>query len=55
MESNDRFLKNIIKNHMCYYFDDIMIFEDFDLDNILKDEKSNNILFYNISWRFDEC
>ena len=54
MESNDRFLKNSIKNHTCYYFDDIIMFEDFDRD-ILKDEKSNNILFYNISCYFDEC
>ena len=30
MESNDRFLKISIKNDMCYYFDDIVIFEDFE-------------------------
>ena len=34
-------LKEInIKNRMCYYFDDIIKTEDFDLDNILIDEKS---------------
>ena len=49
MESNDRFLKISIKNHICYYFDDIVIFEDFDPDNILKDEKSHkHVLLYNI-------
>ena len=47
MESNERILKNTIKNHMCYYFDGIVIFEDFDPDNILKDEKSHkNVLLY---------
>ena len=35
---------------MCYYFEDIIKFEIFDLDNILIDEKSNkNILVYSIS------
>ena len=34
---------------MCYYFNDIIMLEDFDLDNILIDKKSyENILFYNI-------
>ena len=33
---------------MCYYFDDIMEFEDINVDNILLDEKSyENILVYN--------
>ena len=32
--------KNNITNNTCYYFDDIIKFEDFDLDNILVDEKS---------------
>ena len=33
MESND--LKKVnIKNRTCYYFDDIIKLEDFDLDNI---------------------
>ena len=35
---------------MCYYFDDIIKLENFDLDNILIDEKSHvNILMYGIS------
>ena len=33
------FKKNSIKIHACYYFDEIVTFEDFDPDNILKDEK----------------
>ena len=50
MESNNK-LKDIdIKNRTCYYFDDGTRFEDFDLDDILIDEKSyKNILVYNIS------
>ena len=37
---------------MCYYFDDLIKFEDFDLDNILIDEKSHeNILIYDISYK----
>ena len=45
MESNDD-----IKNSTCYYFDEIIKFEDFSLDNILIDGKSyKNILVYNIS------
>ena len=28
-----------IKNRMCYYFDDIIKFKDFGLDNILLDQK----------------
>ena len=44
MESNE--LKKVcIENRTCYYFDDILELEDFDLDNILIDEKSHeNIL-----------
>ena len=46
-------LKQInIKNCTCYYFDDIIKIEDFDIDNILIDEKSyKNILVYNISYK----
>ena len=37
----DSKLKEInIKNRMCYYFDDIIKTVDFNLDNILIDEKS---------------
>ena len=46
-------LKDInIKNHTRYYFDDIIKIEDFDLDNILIDEKSyKNILVYKIPYK----
>ena len=52
MDSNDE-LKDInIKNRRCYYFNDIIKNEDFDLDNISLDEKSyENILVYNISYK----
>ena len=40
------------KNRKCYYFDDILKQEDFNLDNILMDEKSHqNILIYDISYK----
>ena len=39
-----------VKDHTCYYFDDIIRIEDFDIKNILIDEKPfENILVY-ISW-----
>ena len=41
-----------IKNHMCYYFNDIIKLEDFDLVNILIDKKSlENSLIYDISYK----
>ena len=44
--------KKFIKNRTCYYLDDIIKLEDFDIDNILKDENSNeNILTYDISYK----
>ena len=51
MENNE--FKDVhIKNGMCYYFDDIIKLEDFDLDNILVEEKSHkNILIYCISYK----
>ena len=37
---------------MCYYFDDIIKFEDFDFGNILLDEKSyENISIFVISYK----
>ena len=49
MEDNE-FYKVRIKNRTCYYFDDIIKLEDFDLDNTLIDEKSHeNIVIYDIS------
>ena len=46
-------MKNVcIKNCMCYYFDDIIKLEDFDIDSILIDEKScKNILTHEISYK----
>ena len=51
MKSNE--LKKVcIKNRVRYYFDDMIKLEDFDLDNILIDEKSHdNILIYPISYK----
>ena len=40
MENNAKLEEIDIKNHTCYYFDDIIKTEDFDLHNILIDEKS---------------
>ena len=40
MDSKDELKEICIKNRTCYYFDDIIKIEDFDLDNILIDEKS---------------
>ena len=49
-ETNDKLKEIDIKNRTCYYFDNIIKTEDFDLENILIDEKSyKNILVYNIS------
>ena len=40
------------KSSRYYYLDDIIKLEDFDLDNILIDEKSyENILIYGISYK----
>ena len=45
MDRNDKLKEIDIKNRMCYYFDHIIKIEDFNLDNILIDEKSyENIL-----------
>ena len=49
---NNGFKKMRIKNHMCYYFNDIIKLEDFDLGNILIDKKSlENSLIYDISYK----
>ena len=49
---NNEFKKVEIKNHTCYYFNDIIKLEDFDLDNILIDKKSHkNILIYDILYK----
>ena len=52
IENHDKLKEIDIKNCTRYYFDDIIKFEDFDLDNILIDEKScKNISVYNISYK----
>ena len=49
LESNAKLKEISIKNRTCYYFDDIIKFQDSDLHNILKDKKSyESILVYNI-------
>ena len=51
MDSNDELKEIDIKNPTCNYFDDIIKIEDFNLDNILIDEKSyENVLVCNISY-----
>ena len=45
------FKKFSLKNWTCYYFDDIIKLEDFNLDNISIEKKSHeNILIYGISY-----
>ena len=52
LENNDELKEINIKNRLCYYSNDIIKTEDFNLDNILIDEKSfENILIYNISYK----
>ena len=50
IESNDELKEINSTKRMWCYFDDIIKFEDFNLDGILIDEKSyGNILVYNVS------
>ena len=52
MKNNDKWKEINITNCMCFYFDDIIRTKDFDLDNILIDEKAyKNILVYNVSYK----
>ena len=55
MENNE--LKKVsVKNHTCFYFDDIIKLQGFDLHNILIDKKSHeNILIYDISYQTSIC
>ena len=49
---NNQSKKVRIKNSTCYYFHNIIKLEDFDLENILTDEKSHeNISIYNILYK----
>ena len=45
---NNKFKKICIKSFTCNYFDDITKFENFDLDNILIDEKSHSDMTFHI-------
>ena len=38
MQSNNKLKEIDIKNRICYYFDNIIKFKDFDFNNILIDE-----------------
>ena len=52
MKSNDKLKEIDIKNCTFYYFNDVVKTEDFDLDNILIDEKLfENILVKNILYK----
>ena len=44
MDGNDELKETNIKNCTCYLFHDIIKFEDFDLNNFLINEKSNEII-----------
>ena len=54
MENNE--LKKVpIKNCTCYYFDDAIKLQDFNLDNILIHEKSyESIQIYDISYKMSD-
>ena len=44
--------KVCIKNYTCYYFEDIIELEQFDIDNILINEKPHeNIFIYESSYK----
>ena len=43
MESNNELIEIDIKNRTCDCFIDIITFKDFDIDNILIDEKSSKM------------
>ena len=52
LEKNNKFKKVGIKNRVCYYFGGTIKIKDFDLDNILLDEKCyENILIYDIWYK----
>ena len=52
MVSNNELNEIQIKNCTCYYFDDMIKFEDFHFDDILIDERSQeNVLVYGISYK----
>ena len=52
MDSHNELKEVNIENSTCYYFNDIIEFEDFDLDNISIDKKSLEIiLVYDILYK----
>ena len=52
MQGNNKLKEIDIKNCTCFYFNDIIKFEDFDLNNISIDERSSkNILVYTIYYK----
>ena len=52
MESSNKLKEVSIQKGTCYYFDNIIKIEDFDIDNIFIDEKScKNIFVYKISYQ----
>ena len=51
MDSNDELKEIDIKNRTCYHYDDIIKNEDFNLDNILIDEKSYETILVYISYK----
>ena len=50
MENNE-IKKLLIKNHTCYYFDDIIKLKDFDLDILIDKNSHRNILIYDNSYK----
>ena len=48
MESSNKLRETDVKNHTCYYFDDIVNVNDLHLDNILLDEKTYKNFNFNL-------
>ena len=46
MERNDKLNKIDISNRTCYYFDDLIEIENFDLDHVLIDKKSYEYIYF---------
>ena len=56
MKTKGEFKKVNIKNHMCYYFDDIINDVDIHFSDILLDQKLyQNISVYDISYKTSTC
>ena len=48
---NNKFEQFDIRNHRCYYFDDIIKIQDFNFDIFINERPHENILVYNISYK----